>query len=262
MSDLSGRWSLVTGASSGLGRDFAELLAERRSPVVLVARREDRLRKLAGELEGRHGVRTHVVPLDLAASGAARALYEQVQSAGIAVDLLVNNAGFGLFGPFFELSAERQTEMLELDVVSLTELTRLFGADMVARNFGYILLLSSIGAYQPSPGYAAYSAAKSYVLNFGEALSYELRRTNVKVSVLSPGITKTEFLEVSGQEPTLYQRLAMMPSRKVAEIGLRALLRGKPSTVPGLANALTVQSLRLVPRRTAAALANLLMSSR
>jgi hypothetical protein len=130
---------------------------------------------------------------------------------------------------------------------------------MVARDEGWILQIASIGAYQPSPTYATYSAAKAFVLNFGEALNYELRNTNVKVSVLSPGVTKTEFIEVAGQRKTLYQRLTMMESRPVAALGLDSLALGRPSRVSGLFNRLTIWSLRLMPRRLMAAAAYLFM---
>jgi short-subunit dehydrogenase len=259
MSELNGKTALVTGASSGLGTDFATILAERHCDLVLVARREDRLQKLAGELRERHRVQVHVIALDLAPLGASQQLYDRVRALGVNVDVLVNNAGFGVYGPFVDVPWEREQEMLLLDVVALVHLTKLFVRDMVARNFGYVLQVSSIGAYQPSPTYGTYSAAKAFVLSFGEALSYELRKTNVKVSVLSPGVTETEFLEVAGQQRSLFQRLSIMKSRPVAEIGINAMLAGKPSKVAGAMNALTAWSLRFVPRRMQAAMANAAM---
>jgi short-subunit dehydrogenase len=259
MSELKGRTALVTGASSGLGVDFADILAGRGCNLVLVARRKDRLQKLAGELRQRHGVQTHVIALDLAPLGAPQALYDRVRGLGLDVDVLVNNAGFGIYGPFVEVPWEREQEMLTLDVVALVHLTKLFVRDMVARNSGYVLQVSSIGAYQPSPTYATYSAAKAFVLSFGEALNYELRHTNVKVSVLSPGVTETEFLDVAGQRRSLFQRLSMMKSRPVAEIGINAMLAGKPSKVAGAMNALTAWSLRFMPRRLQAAMASAAM---
>lgn len=262
MSELSGRTALVTGASSGLGVDFARILAERGCNLVLVARREDRLKEVREEIVSRRDVRVEVIPLDLAAPGAAQALYHRVRERGLVVDVLVNNAGFGLFGPFIEIPWEREHEMLELDVVALVHLTKLFSKDMVARNVGWILQVASIGAYQPSPTYATYSAAKSFVLSFGEALAYELRKTHVKVSVLSPGVTATEFLKVAGQKPTLFQRLSMMQSEPVARIGIDAMLKGKPSKVPGFSNAMTAWLMRFVPRRTQAAMASFVMTYR
>lgn len=259
MSVLKGKTALVTGASSGLGVDFATILAERGCDLVLVARREERLQKLAEDLRGRHGVQVHVIAMSLAPLGSAQELYGRIRALKVDVDALINNAGFGLHGPFIEIPWQREEEMLLLDVVALVHLTKLFVRDMVARNFGYVLQVSSTGAYQPSPTYASYSAAKAFVLSFGEALSYELRGTNVKVSVLSPGVTETEFLQVAGQAKSLYQRMSMMASRPVAEIGIQAMLRGKPSTVAGVMNALTAWSLRFMPRRMQAAMASAAM---
>ncbi len=256
---LGGKTALVTGASSGLGADFACILAEYGCNVVLVARRADRLAEVQQKIATIRPVNTHVIAMDLSAMGATQALYDRTRELGLTVDVLVNNAGFGIHGNFVDIPWEREHAMLELDIVTLVHLTKLFVQDMVARAFGYVLLVSSIGAYQPSPTYATYSAAKSFVLYFGEALSYELRHTPVKVSVVSPGVTATEFLQVAGQKPTLYQRLLMMPSERVARLGIHALLKGKPSTVPGLLNALPVQLMRLTPRRTAAAIAEVMM---
>jgi short-subunit dehydrogenase len=260
MSTLEGRWAVVTGASSGLGADLARVLAERRCNTVLVARREERLKELARELEQGAGVRTDVVALDLCDAGAPEALFQRLAGEGISVDVLVNNAGFGVYGDDLGIPWERERQMLELDVSALVQLTKLFLPGMVERDFGHVLQVASIGAYQPTPSYAAYSAAKAFVLSYGEALSYELRRTRVRITVLSPGVTKTEFLQVSGQTPNLYQRMAMMPSRKVAEVGVRAMLRGRPSVVPGLLNKASVFGVRFMPRRAQAATAHLLMN--
>ena len=139
-------------------------------------------------------------------------------------------------------------------------MTKLFLQDMLARSSGYILQVSSIGAYQPTPTYATYSAAKAYVLSMGDALNYELRRSGVSVTVISPGVTATEFLKVAGQSPSLYQRLMMMDSPTVARIGIDSMLRRHPSVVPGLLNSLAAFSTRFLPRRMQAALANLFMT--
>lgn len=261
MNELQGRTALVTGASSGLGLDFATILAERGCHLILVARREERLRALADRLAAQHGVRVDVIAMSLSPLGAAQALYDRIRDMNLTVDVLINNAGFGVWGRFAEVPWEREEEMLRLDIIALVHLTKLFVRDMLARKQGWILQVSSIGAYQPSPTYAAYSAAKAFVLSFGEALSYELRGSGVKVSVLSPGVTETEFLEVAGQARTLYQRLSMMPSRPVAEIGIAAMLRGKPSKVAGAMNALAAWSLRFMPRRWQAAMASVAMQT-
>lgn len=194
---LRGKRALVTGASSGLGVDFARNLAARGCNLVLVARREDLLQQVAEGIRRAHGVDVRVVVMDLAQSDAPERLHTDLSEAGLAIDVLINNAGYGLYGRFLDISWERERKMLELDIVAVTHLTKVFARGMVERRFGFILQVASIGAYQPSPLYASYSAAKSYVLNFGEALDYELRGTGVRCSVVSPGITATEFLTVS-----------------------------------------------------------------
>lgn len=260
---LSGKTALVTGASSGLGVDFARELAGYGCNLILVARREDRLRAVQAEIQKAYPVQVEICPLDLTAPGAAEQLYQYTQDLaknGVRpVDVLINNAGFGIYGEHMSIPWEKEHEMLELDIIVLAQLTKLFLKDMLARNFGYILLVSSIGAYQPSPVYASYSAAKSFVLYFGEALNYELRKTNVGISVISPGVTATEFLQVAGQPPSLYQRLIRMKSADVARIGIRAMLKRRPSVVPGWLNGLMTIAVRLTPRRATAAIAYWLM---
>lgn len=258
--DLRGKWALVTGASSGLGVDFARNLAGRGSNLILVARREERLRGVQQEIAAQHEVQIDVIPMDLEPPDAPQRLYDQLKGAGRSVDVLINNAGFGLYGDFVTIPWEREHAMLELDIIRLTHLTKLFVKDMVERKSGYVLLVASIGAYQPSPAYAAYSAAKSYVLYFGEALHYELRNSGVNVTVVSPGVTRTEFLEVAGQKPSLYQRTMMMESGEVTRIAVDALLEGKASVVPGFKNALAAQMARLLPRQLAAMAADRFMT--
>ena len=256
---LAGRHALVTGASSGLGADFARELARRGAALTLVARREDRLRSLQRELAAA-GAEAEVVALDLNDPAAPDRLLAGAEAGRRPVDVLVNSAGLGLYGPFVTLDWARERAMLELDMIVPVHLTKLFLPGMLERRAGWILNIASIGAYQPSPLYASYSAAKSFVLNFTEALSYELRGSGVTATALSPGITATEFLQVSGQRATRYQRLTMMDSPAVARIGVEAMLKGRPSLVPGRLNAASVWSNRLMPRRLSAALANRLMT--
>jgi len=252
MAEMRGRWALVTGASSGLGADFARDLAARGCRLVLVARREDRLKQLAAELAG---TEARVVALDLRAPDAATTLHERLHAEGIAVDVLVNNAGFGLYGPFLASDWSRQRDMLELDIVALTHLTHVFVPDMAERGAGWVLLVASIGAFQPTPTYATYSAAKSYVLSLGEALAAELRPRGVRVCTTCPGVTATEFLAVAGQRRSLYQRLFMMQSPAVVRSSVRALLAGRTSVVPGIGNKVAAFSMRFTPRRLQAAMA-------
>ncbi len=236
---LQAKTALVTGASSGMGVDFARELAQRGCNLILVARREEKLREVQEELSKQYGVEVAVIPIDLAETDAPQRLYDEIKSQGKAVDVLVNNAGFGIFGEFTEVPWTRQKQMLDIDIIALTHLTKLFIQDMLARDYGYILLVSSIGAYLPSPTYATYSASKRFVLDFGEALNFELRKTNVSCTVLSPGVTKSEFHQVAGQELTLFQRMTMIPSAKAARSGVKAMLKGKPSVASDWMTALS-----------------------
>lgn len=248
---LKGKWVLITGASSGFGIDFANIFAESGVNLILTARRVEPMQELKKNLESLHQIKVEVIPMDLSTKDAPINLYKQIKSKGITIDALVNNAGFGIFGEFIHASWEDEEKQLMVDVVNLMHLTKLYLKDMVAANFGYILNISSIGGYQPSPLYASYSAGKSYVLNFTEALNYELRNTNVKVSTLAPGVTATGFQETAakGKPLSLYQKLSMMKSRPVAEIGVKGLMKGTPSVMPGLFNKLSIFTLRLIPRR-------------
>ncbi len=246
--DLKDQWALVTGASSGFGVDFAHLLAARGARLVLAARRTDAMEALARQLHQQYGTLSQVEGIDLALPDAAATLKARLDARGIGVDILVNNAGYGVYGDFLDQPLQKTLAMCQLNMLSLTALTHLFGEDMRRRGKGQILLIASIGAYQATPGYAAYSASKAYVLLFGEALHEELKDSGVVVSVLSPGITATGFLAVAGQSATLYQRLMMMQSRPVAALGLRALRAKRASLVPGWLNAVTAWSNRLMPR--------------
>jgi uncharacterized protein len=256
---LRGKTALITGASSGLGADFARQLAERGCHLILAARRMERLQELQIEITAKSNVSVECITIDLLAANAPQQLYNQLKNSGKVVDILVNNAGLGLYGEFWTNPWERLHQMLELDVVALTHLTHLFLPDMLARNSGYILLVGSTGSFQPTPTYAAYAAAKSYVLSFGEALHYELHQSAVKCTVLCPGVTRTEFLEVAGQQVTAFQRQSMMESADVVHIGIEAMLKGRSSVVAGWLNAFLAWGTRLLPRQTLAATSSRLM---
>lgn len=256
---IAGKTALVTGASSGLGVDFARELARRGCKLVVVARREDRLKQLQQELKAAHGTEVTVVTLDLSQPEAPRALHDLMRQQKLTVDILVNNAGFGLFGRDMDLPPRRANEMLQLDVVALTQLTQAFAKDMVQRGSGYILQIASTGAFQPSPTYASYGAAKAYVLNYSHALNYELRGSGVSSTVICPGVTATEFLDVSGQKRNWFHNATMMTSPEVAGIGIRAMLARRYLVVPGWFNALSAFFTRLTPRPVLAWLAARLM---
>ncbi|HEV2747829.1 MAG TPA: SDR family oxidoreductase [Allosphingosinicella sp.] len=235
--------TLVTGASSGLGAEFARQCARRGDELVLVARRQDRLEALAGEIGGG----AHVVPADLAKPGAAETVIAGVEARGLTVQTLINNAGFGLAGRFARLPLDRQSEMIELNVAALTRLCHLVLPAMLARRGGAILNVASTGAFQAGPGIAVYFATKAYVLAFTEALHEEVRGTGIKVSALCPGPTRTEFGAVAGLSTSAYRRFTADPAPVVAA-GISGLDRNKAVVIPGLANKATAQSNRLLPR--------------
>jgi len=261
MAQLSGKTALVTGASSGLGVDFAKCLAEKGTNLVLVARRTDRLETVKADIVNQYGVEVTNISSDLSLPDSPQKLYDQLKAQNKPIDILINNAGLGLYGSFLEIEWAKERQMLEIDILALVHMTKLFVPDMIARGYGYVLQVASIGAFQPSPLYASYSAAKSFVLNFSLAANYEIRKTPVRICTISPGVTKTEFLEVSGQKPTRYQRAMMMDSPTVTRMGIEGMLRGKTNIVPGFLNAVFAWTPRLMPRRMSAMMAERTMRS-
>lgn len=248
MDDVKDKWALITGASSGFGVEFATLLAERKANLVLAARRKEPMEKMAEQLRQRHHVNVVVETIDLSVPGASAQLKGRVDGRGIEVDVLVNNAGRGLYGSFVDQSIETTLDMLRLNMLTLTELTHLFATDMVKRRRGHILLIASLLGYQATPGYAAYAASKGYVLLFGEALHAELKPHGVCVTVLSPGAASTSFGEVARQRDTTAIRMLMMQPRPVATVGIDAMLSRRSSVVAGMLNKLIVFSNRFTPR--------------
>jgi uncharacterized protein len=248
MSDLSGKWALVTGASSGFGVEFATLLAEQKANLVLAARRTEPMEKLAEMLRQKFHVEVAVEGVDFSLPGAAAELKARLDEHNIPVAVLVNNAGYGLYGTFVDQPVEKTLEMLQVNMLALTELTYVFAAEMIKRRSGHILLVASLLGYQAVPGYAAYAASKGYVLLFGEALHAELKPHGVSVTVLSPGATSTSFGEVAGQRNTIALSMLMMRPRPVASAGIQAMLDEKSSVVAGLRNKLVVLADRFMPR--------------
>jgi len=235
--------TLVTGASAGLGVEFARACARRGDELVLVARRQDRLERLAQEIGGK----AHVLAADLSRPEAPAELLRQVESRGLTVGTLINNAGFGGGGRVAEQALERQIEMIDLNVRALTELARRVLPAMLERREGAILNVASTAAFQPGPGSAVYFATKAFVLSFSEALHQELKGTGIKVSALCPGPTATEFGVAAGYEGAQLRRFSA-DARGVVEAGLAGLERNRAVVVPGLSNKATAQAHRFLPR--------------
>lgn len=250
---------LVTGASSGLGVEFAQQLAARGADLILVARREDRLVALAERLRIATGVRAFPVAMDLCRADAGAALRERLDELGLAPTALVNNAGFATHGEFHEADQDRLRREVMLDVAALTDITREFIGDLRARPGGFLINIASIAGYQPNPRLAVYSASKAYVLSLTESLWYEARGTGLRVLALSPGPARTEFFEVAG--PAAGGGLPPMEPGEVVGAALRELAKPSPapSIVPGPLNRLVTGASRLVPRRLAALASGLTM---
>jgi len=239
---LAGKLALITGASAGLGAEFARQLSKRGYRLVLAARRKDRLDSLVAELGN-----ARAVTIDLAKPGAATRLVADVRDDGEAIDLLVNNAGFGLHGRFDKADPKRLREMIDLNCGALTELCRTVLPAMIERRSGGILNVASTAAFQPGPGMAVYFASKAYVLSLSEALHEEVRRFGVHVTALCPGPTRTEFGEVAGFKGAGFDRFAM-DSVPVVRAGLDALDRNRAVAITGALNKAGAFSTRLAPR--------------
>jgi uncharacterized protein len=245
-----GKTALVTGASSGIGCELARQLAQRGYDLVLVARDAARLQTLADEVAG-CGVRAVVLPTDLADPAAPEAVFGELRRQGIALDVLVNNAGFQVFGPVQDRAIEEQLRLIQVDLVALAHLTLLAIQDMRGRGGGRILNVASTGGFAPAPYNAAYCACKAFVLSFSEAIARDLKGTGISVTCLCPGATRTEFARRAGIEDVRIFHLGAMDAAAVARAGCDALMRGRTTVVPGLLNKLLVFATRFTPRRLA-----------
>ncbi len=251
--------AVVTGASGGIGLEMAKLLAADQYDLVLVARGEAQLRQVADALAREHQITTHVVAIDLSKAGAAEHVAELVEEKGLSIDVLVNNAGYGVYGPFGETDTDAELGMIQLNVAALTHLTKLLLPQMLVRKSGRILNVASTAAFQPVPLMAAYGATKAYVLSFSEALANELVGTGVSVTALCPGVTRTSFLARARMEESKLARGKGMSPETVARAAYQALMRGKRVIVPGFGNKVLTQTPRFLPRKTVAAFARSVM---
>jgi uncharacterized protein len=243
--------ALVTGASGGIGLDLARLLAAGGHDLVLVARSASALQEIGEQLAGRHRIRATVCPADLSEPAAPAALVGELERRGIAIDVLINNAGSGTHGPFAAADLDGQLRMLRLNVTALTHLTGLLLPPMLARSSGRILNVASTAAFQAGPLMAVYYASKAYVLHFSEALSIELLGSGVTVTALCPGPTLTGFQKAARMGPSRLPRGGLvMDSPSVAKTGYEGLMRGRPLVIPGRRNRLLAGLVRILPRRT------------
>lgn len=237
--------ALVTGASSGIGAEFARQLAAQGSNLVLVARSEDKLRALASELSALHGVQAEVVTADLSRPDAAEQVWAKVQELGMTIDLLVNNAGFGQHGPFETLGGAREQEQVAVNVSAVVAMTRLFLPPMLARGAGGVINVASTAGFQPVAFMAVYGASKAFVLSFSEALWAECRGRGVRVLAFCPGATETPFFATTGETAALGPKAS---PENVVKAALRALGQSRLYLIPGARNYWLTHSTRLMPR--------------
>ena len=245
---MSVETALITGASAGIGAELARCFAADGSRLVLVARRAEVLAKLAEDLRSEFQVEVLVEPCDVGDRQALSELMERLTSRGVEIDVVVNNAGFGLLGECHTLPLDRQQAMIDLNMLGLVTLTRLALPDMLKRGRGGILNVASVAGFQPGPRMAVYYASKAFVLSFTEALAEELVGTPLHVSCLCPGPTKTEFGSISGMEASQLFRLGTMTAREVAQVGHRGYRAKKVIVIPGWTNRLSTLAVRLIPR--------------
>src|ERR1051326_4201260 len=242
--------TLITGASGGIGYELAKLFARDHHNLVLVARSAEKLGQVATELKT-YGVTVKTIALDLAAPPAPKFLFDQLQSEGTIINILVNNAGYGAFGDFAQMPEEEIRGQLDLNIRALTELTRLFLPAMIARRSGRIMNVASTAGFQPGPLMAVYYATKAYVISFTEAIANELKGSGVSVTCFCPGATETGFATRAGNDKTrLFQKFGAMNVKTVAADGYRGLMKGKTLVISGTKNWLVAESVRFAPRKT------------
>ena len=242
-----GGWVLITGSSAGIGCELARVFASRGYDLILAARREEALAALARELAAAHAVRAKTMLADLSVPGAAEAMVEALERAGVEVEILVNNAGVMFEGDFTSITLQDQLRLLQINIVALTSLTHLVLPKMIARGHGRILNVASIAAFMPIPRLAAYAAAKAYVLSLTESLSQELSGTGVTATALCPGFTDTAMVRGSQMAKVVPAPMIMSP-KDAAELGCAACVKGETICVPGLANRALTSGARLLPR--------------
>lgn len=241
--------ALITGASNGIGLELASIHASKKGNLVIVARNKARLNELKGELEKKYSVSVYAIEKDLSETNAAQEVYDEVQRNNIRIDYLINNAGFGDFGMFADSNWNKQLQMINLNITTLTHLTRLFLPQMIANKGGKIMNLASTAAFQPGPTMSVYYATKAFVLSFSQAINNELENKNITITALCPGATESGFQAASAMEESKLVKNKKLPSSKeVADYGYKAMLKGKPVAIHGFMNAVMANSVGFMPR--------------
>jgi short-subunit dehydrogenase len=242
--------ALITGASNGIGLELAKIHASKGGDLVLVARNKAKLEELKSTLEGKYKVNVYIIVKDLSANNAAQEVYEETSKQNIQIDYLINNAGFGDFGMFVDTDWSKELQMINLNITTLTQFTKLYLQDMVKRRSGKIMNVASTAAFQSGPTMAVYYATKSYVLHFSEAVDNEVRDKGVTVTTLCPGPTESGFQAAAALEESALVKGKKLPSSKVvAEYGYKAMMKGKTVAIHGFMNSILANSVRFMPRK-------------
>jgi uncharacterized protein len=242
--------ALITGASSGIGLELAKVHASKGDNLILVARSIEKMQTLKSELENSFKISVHLIKKDLSVQNAAKEVYDEVKQKNIVVDYLINNAGFGDYGMFYETSWEKELAMISLNITALTQLTKLFVIEMVARKSGKIMNIASTAAFQAGPTMAVYFATKAYVLSFSEAIQNELDGTGITVTALCPGATESGFMDAANVgESKLFKGRKLPSSKEVAIYGYQAMMEGKTVAIHGFMNRIMAVSAQLFPRK-------------
>ena len=248
---------MITGASNGLGVEFAKIHAAKGDNLVLVARGKDKMNLLKAEIEKRHNVSVLVIGRDLSEPAAAKTIFNELKTQKIKVDYLINNAGFGDFGNFENSNWEKQLQMINLNITALAYFTRLFLPDMIKNKYGKIMNVASTAAFQPGPSMSVYFATKAFVLSFSEAIANELKGTDVTVTALCPGATATGFKTAASLDNSNLFKGTIATSKSVADFGYKAMMKGKTVVIHGLMNKIMVFSVRFAPRKLVTAITRL-----
>jgi len=255
--------ALITGASAGIGLEFVKIFAKEKYDLVISARNETKLTELANEIKNKHNVNVKVIPKDLSKQNAGKEIFNELKNENINIDILINNAGFGIFDNYWNVELNDEQNMLQVNIMALAELTNLFAKDMVNRGGGKILNVASTAAFQPGPTMAGYYASKAFVLSFSQAVDFELREKGVQVSTLCPGPTITEFqIRANMEDLNLFKKGFTMSAEEVAQIGYNGLMKGKPVIIAGAMNKISAMSSKISPAKVSMKIVNWLQSKK
>lgn len=254
---------LITGASSGIGLELAKIFARNFFNFCLVARNQNKLIEIKNELENNFNIKVKILIYDLAIPSAPFDIFNEIKNENIEIDILVNNAGFGTYGNFYETDLQTELNEIQVNITALTHLTKLFLKEMIKRNEGKILNVASTAAFQPGPLMAVYYATKAYVVSFSEAIANELRNTNIKITTLCPGPTKTNFQKTASLDNSRQAMFAnYVEPHKVAEYGYKALMNNKTLAIYGLTNRIVANAVRFIPRKIVTNIARLIQEKK